>query len=93
MPRLKNAANLRRLRKKSASTRGAKSIPSSPKTPNLAKPASKIQTTYGAAGRPAQVGASARSTGFWEDTGGWSSGKKPRRNGIRSWTGRYSSNG
>ena len=98
MPRLKNAANLRRLRKKSASTRGAKPIPSSPKTPNLAKPAGPLvfQTKYGTKDRPASVTpktTGGQNAGFYLDTGGWSSGKKPRRNGIRSWTGRYSSDG
>ena len=38
MPRLKKAAQLRKLRKKSASTRAPKSIPNDPKTPNLANP-------------------------------------------------------
>ncbi len=82
MPRLKNAANLRRLRKKSASTRAAKSIPNDPKTPNLAKPAGPLvfQTKHGTKDRPASVNPKTTggiNHGFYLDTGGVK-GKRPK---------------
>ena len=75
MPRLKKAAQLRKLRKKSASTRAPKSIPNDPKTPNLAKPAGPLvfQTKYGTKDRPASVNprsTGGQNAGFYEDTGG-----------------------